>query len=259
MTQTLRSLQPENKLPDCVLMKLHSEPVQPSKTTALGFQLAESAPRRPIEQIDLKLTIRFNKARIKCPGAMVEFGLKRGELILQLENGKIPLEKIALKAEFAKVLEVEEQEEKGGGAEAGLSVTFGTQTTISPSGKIAGASKATSKTKRVVSQVTNRGTEERPSWEFQASREHVILLGQLTEEEIGIVEVTGDPCCLTATFCIQNQSDIYLFDSSGIFGSGIFGAKNLSRNKTALAAREFFLRFIAPKLQPYLSRVEGEL
>ena len=253
MTQTLSSLQPENKLPDCVLMKLHSEPVQPANP-ALGFQAVESAPKTPTKQIDLKLTIRFNKARIKCPGAMVEFGLKRGELILQLENGKIPLEKIALKAEFAKVLEVEEQEEKGGGAEAGLSVTFGTQTTISPSGKIAGASKATSKTKRVVSQVTNRGTEERPSWEFQASREHVILLGQLTEEAIGIVEVMGDPCFLTATFCIQNQSDIHLFDSSGLIAG-----KNLSRNKTAWAAREFFLRFIAPKLQPYLSKVEGEL
>ena len=113
MTQTLRSLQPENKRPGCVLMKLHSEPVEPAKAAALGFQVVESAPRTPIEQIDLKLTIRFNKATIKCLAGMIEFGLKRGELTLQLKNGRIPLEKIALKAEFAKVLEVEEQEEKG--------------------------------------------------------------------------------------------------------------------------------------------------
>ena len=256
MTQTLRSLQPENKLPDCVFMKLHSEPVQTSKAAALGFQLAESAPRTPIEQIDLKLTIRFNKATIKCPGGMIEFGLKRGELTLQLENGKIPLEKIALKAEFAKALEVEEQEEKGRGAEAALSVTFGTQTAISPSGKIAGAGKATSKIKRLISQVHNHGTEERPRWTFEAFVDRVqpILEGNFTEEFLGTLEVTGTPCSLTATFRCQNQSDIHLFDSSGLIAG-----KNLSRNKTAWAAREFFLRFIAPKLQPYLSRVEGEL
>ena len=248
MTQTLSSLQPENKLPDCVFMKLHSESVQTSKDDALGFQVVESAPKTSTKQIDLRLTIRFNKATIKCPGGMVEFGLKRGELTLQIENGKIPLEKIALKAEFAKALEVEEQEEKGRETEAAIAVAGGLKTKD--------ASKIASKTKRVVSQVTNRGTEEQPRWEFrvQASREHLILLGQLTEEAIGTLEVTGDPCSLIATFCIQNQSDIHLFDSSGLISG-----KNLSRNKTAWAAREFFLRFIAPKLQPYLSRVEGEL
>lgn len=159
-----------------------------------------------------------------------------------------PLEKVALKANFAKALEVEEQEEKGLEREVTVAMTGGVK------GK--DASKATSKVKRLVSQVHNRGTEERPSWEFQvqASREHLILLGQLTEEAIGTLEVTGDPCSLTATFCIQNQSDIHLFDSSGLIAG-----KNLSRNKTAWAAREFFLRFVAPKLQPHLSRVEGQL
>ena len=248
MTQTLRSLQPENKLPDCVLMKLHSEPVQTSEAAALGFQLAESAPKTPIEQIDLKLTIRFNKATIKCPGGTIEFGLKRGELTLQLKNGKIPLEKVALKAEFAKALEVEEQEEKGRETEAAIAVAGGLKTKD--------ASKIASKTKRVVSQVTNRGTEERPRWTFEAFVDRVqpILEGNFTEEFLGTLEVTGTPCSLTATFRCQNQSDIHLFDSSGLIAG-----KNLSRNKTAWAAREFFLRFIAPKLQPYLSRVEGEL
>ena len=93
--------------------------------------------------------------------------------------------------------------------------------------------------------------EEFQEFQVQASREHLILLGQLTKEAICILEVTGTPCSLTATFCIQNQSDIYLFDSSGLIAG-----KNLSRNKTAWLTREFFLRFIAPKLQPYLSRVE---
>ena len=250
MTQALLSqLKSENRVPDCVFMKLHSEPVQPAKAAVLWFQLVEPASTTlPIEQFDLKLTIRFNKATIKCPGGMIEFGLKRGELTLQLENGKIPLEKVALKAEFVKALEVEEQEEQGLEREVTVAMTGGVK------GK--DASKATSKIKRLVSQVHNRGIEEQPSWEFrvQASREHLILLGQLTEEAIGTLEVTGDPCSLIATFCVQNQSDIHLFNSSGLISG-----KNLSRNKTAWAARELFLRFIAPKLQPYLSRVEGKL
>ena len=179
---------------------------------------------------------------------MIEFGLKRGELTLQLKNGRIPLEKIALKAEFAKVLEVEEQEEKGLEREITVAMTGGVK------GK--DASKATSKIKRLVSQVHNRGTEEQPSWTFEACVDRIqpILEGNLTEELLGTLEVTGTPCSLTATFCIQNQSDIHLFDSSGLIAG-----KNLSRNKTAWATRELFLRLIASKLQPYLSKVEGEL
>jgi hypothetical protein len=201
-----------------------------------------------IEQLDLKLTIRFGKQTIKAPGGTIEFGLKRGELALQLENGKIPLEKVALKAEFAKALEVEEQLEKGRESEAAIAVAAGVKTKDTD--------KVARKIKQVVPQVTNRGTEEQPIWEFQvqASQERLILLGQLTEEAIGILEITGTPCSLVATFCIQNQSDIYLLDSTGLIAG-----RNLSHNKTAWATREFFLRFIAPQLQPHLSRVEGAL
>ena len=80
------------------------------------------------------------------------------------------------------------------------------------------------------------------------------LTGQLTETPLGTLEVIGKPCGVEATFAVQSQNDIELFDSAGLLK-----AKHLSRNKTAWATREFFLRFIAPKLQPYLSRVEGQL
>lgn len=230
-------------------MKLHSTPVQSPNGTAIGFQPAKPSPTPPpAEQIDLKLTIRFGKQTIKVPGGTVEFGLRRGELALQIENGKIPLEKVKLKSEFATVLEVEEQTEKARESEAAIAVAAGLKTKD--------ANKVSSKTKRLVSQVINRGTEEAPCWEFQVhlSPEHRILLGQLTEEPLGTLEVRESPCSLTATFTIQQQSDIHLFDASGLIAG-----KNLSRNKTAWATREFFLHLIAAKLRPHLSRVERVL
>jgi hypothetical protein len=244
-----RPLEPKNTLPDCVFIKLHCAPVRSPNGAALGFQMATAAPAVPcVDPIAVKVTIRFGKQAIKVPGGVVEFGLRRGELALKLENGKMPLEKVALKADFAKVLEVEEQTERGRESEAAIAVAAGVKTKD--------ASKTASKTKRLVSQVHNRGTEEQPIWEFQAhsSQDQPILLGNLTEEPLGQLAVEGSPCAVVATFTIQRQSDIHLFDSSGLIAG-----KNLSRNKTAWLTREFFLRFIAPKLQPYLSRVEGEV
>jgi hypothetical protein len=243
-----KPLNTENNFPDCVFLKLHSTPVKAPSTTEMGFQVAPTVVCPPINRTDLKITIRFGKQAIKSPGGQVEFGLKRGALMLKLENSRMPLETVALKAEFAKALEVEEQQEKGRTSEANVTLTGGIRATDT--------NKITSKTKRFAHQVANRGTEEAPIWEFQAqlSPEHLILLGHLTEEPLGILEHNDNSCALTATFSIQNQNDIHLFDSNGIIAG-----KNLSRNKTALLTREFFLRFIAPKLQPYLSQVEGQL
>ncbi|UBF27488.1 hypothetical protein K9N68_05960 [Kovacikia minuta CCNUW1] len=201
-----------------------------------------------VEQIDLKLTIRFGKQIIKFPGGTVEFGLKRGELALRFWNGKMPMEKVQLKFDFLKALEVEDQREYGQELEGVIAVA--------PGVKIKDANKLSSKTKRSVSQVHNRGTEEQPVWEFQAhsSQDPPILLGQLTREHLGTVEMAGTPCSCTAIFTIRNQNDLYLFDASGLISG-----KNLSRNQLALIERKFFLRFIAPKLQPHLSQVEEVL
>lgn len=238
---------PENRFPDCVFMKLHSEPVRSQKRSVLGL-LPQSATKSPqLKQVDLKLTIRFGKQTIQCPGGTVQFGLKRGELKLKLENSRIPLEKIGLKASFAKTVEVEEQQEKGRESEATLAVAGGVKTK--------NTGKTATKSKFMLDRVTNHGLEEEPAWEFEGQGgAEPVLQGQLTEELLGTIELMGHPCCLRATFEIRGRSDIHLFDSDGLLR-----AKNLSRNKTAWATQEFFLRFIAPKLQPHISQVEGHL
>lgn len=211
--------------------------------------MAEAASTTPaMEPINLKLTIRFGKQTITYPGGTVQFGLKRGELTLRIGNGRMPLEKVQLKADFTKALEVEDQREQGRESEAAIAVAPGLKTKD--------ASRRTIKTKQFVSQVHNRGTEEQPIWEFTAhpSQEPPILLGQLTEEPLGTVEGEETPCSCTATFSVRNQSDLHLFDMSGLIST-----KDLSRNRLAWIERVFFLHFIAPKLQPHLSQVKGNL
>jgi hypothetical protein len=234
----------ENPFPDCVPMKLHSAPVELEKASALVLPgTAPVAAAASTEEISLKLTIRLYKQTIKAPGGEVEFGIKRGELNLKLTNGKIPLEKMGLKTPFELEIEVEEQREKGRESEATIAVAAGVKTKD--------ASKTSTKIKSKAYRVANWGPEENPIWEFSMEPH---LRGQLTEEPLGTVERNGQPCSVEATFAVRSQADIHLFDAAGLLK-----AKNLSRNKTGLLTREFFLRFITPKLQPYLSRVEGQL
>jgi hypothetical protein len=233
----------ENRFSDCVLMKLHYTPVEPEQSAALVLLPVGRPIASPTGKMQLNLTIRFYKQTINLPGGQVQFGLRRGELDLKLINGRIPLEKMGLVAAFELEVEVEEQQEKGRESEASIAVAGGIKTKD--------ASRSTIKTKSKRSRVANRGTEENPIWEFSMEP---TLSGRLAEEPLGIVEFNGLPCSIDATFSVRSQSDIYLFDVAGLLKT-----KNLSRNKTAWATREFFLRFIAPKLQPHLSRVEGQL
>jgi hypothetical protein len=55
---------------------------------------------------------------------------------------------------------------------------------------------------------------------------------------------------IEATFEVRGQQDIFLAEAEGLWD------KNLGRNKLAVLERELFLRFIAPKLKPYLSFTE---
>ena len=68
-----------------------------------------------------------------------------------------------------------------------------------------------------------------------------------------MVEIDARPCDVEASFTARGQRDIALTEG------WVLWAKDIVRNKTALLEREFYLRYIAPKLQPCLSRVEGQL
>lgn len=237
-------LEPLNQFPDCVFMKLHTL-TQPEALPPILIS-ASKQQNTTTKNIDLKLTIRFGEQEIKAPGGCVRFGLKRGNLKLGLENCKIPLETMGLIARFENEIELEVQQENGKEAEV--------HAAAASSMKFKGTNKKSTKSKYRTCQCHTQGTEIEPVWVFQAKTEEPILKGQITEERLGKVEIITKPCAVKAKFEVRGQRDLYLSESEGLFG-----AKNLSRNRTALFTRHFFLQFIESKLQPYLSQVEVRL
>lgn len=253
----IAQLKPLDRFPSCVSIRLHSTPV-PHEESSRSV-LISTTPQQPVVlETDLSLTIRFGEQEIKVPGGQVWFGLKRGQLRLKLENGRIPLEKVALIAPLELAIEVEDQQESGASGELNLSLTGVFQPDPAAMGSGVGVkggftSKKGTKVKHKVHQCINGGTEVEPNWIFESKVEEQILVGQRTQEKLGTVEISTNPCQVKATFEVSGQVDIRLTRASGLWVSDI------GRNKAALIERLFFLRFIAPKLQPYLSQVEVQL
>jgi len=222
--------QPRNSFPDCVFVKLHSQP-----------QAASQIPG----EVELHLTIRFGEQIIKLPnGAQVVFGLKRGELKLKLSQCRMPLEKMGLTAPFQVEIEVEEQYQEGSGKEASLSKDLGI--------KLTGSSSSTDKVQYKIYQVWSKGTEVEPVWVF-AAQVQSLLSGGLQQERLGSVAVEGNPCMVAATFEVSQQTDICLIEPEDMLPN------RLSFNKQRHIRREFFRTIIAPKFQQPLSQVEHQL
>lgn len=189
-----------NHFPNCVFMRLHCTPIQPEQASSPFLRFLKSTFKLPIitvKQTELKLTIRFGAQAIKVPGGQIRFGLKRGELKLEIEKSRIPLEKMALIAEFATVIESEVQQERGKEAEANLAVAA--------SFKTKEVGKTADKLKYNTYQVFTEGTETKPVWVFEAKTKSPILSGQRTEEKMGTVEITSQPCHVKATFEVRGQ------------------------------------------------------
>lgn len=238
-------LEGENKFPNCVFIKLHKRLAQPEETNSSPIVVTATRPS-PTRPTVLKLTLRFGEHSIEIPGGLVKFGLKRGQLQLKLTNGKIPIETMGLTRPFEVVIETEVQQERGRETEANLAMAAGL--------KSKDVGKTTNKQKCSTYQVSTQGTEEEPVWVFEAKTQEPILRGQLTEETLGVIQATAEECHIEATFAVNGQNDLCLLNSEGLLR-----AKNLSRNKTALLTREFLSRYIAPKLHPHLSKLEGTL
>lgn len=237
----------ENFFPDCVFLKLHGDNVKPENISQLieVSQAQTASALSKIFPIELKVTLRFGRALIKVPGGQVRVGLRRGNLKLKLINGKMPVEKMKLVAHFCKTVKHQDTNEKGLNIEGNLTISGGIKT-----GKI---DKRTHTSIYDEYTFDNGGTEEQPLWSFEAKAgDPPILKGQLIEEPLGTVKKSGTPCTIEASFTAPFQRDLWLE------GEGLW-AKDLSRNKLAVIERAFFLRIIQPKLDPHLSKAEGEL
>lgn len=234
----------ENRFPDCLSMKLAGTPVETDNSSeSVVITLHSQEKQNQAEKIDLHLTIRFGEHREQLLGGSVTFGLKGGELKLKLENGKVPLESIELTDEFQVAVEIQTQQEKSSEKQGG------TQIAINPN--ITAATKEAQKTAKTVKskayQVRTKGLEDAPVWVFEVKTGDPVLQGLLKNAKLGILKVTGKPCCVEATFEVSMR-DLHL-TAEGLW------PKDISRNKLAVLERAIVQRVLEPKLKPYLSRV----
>ncbi|AFY68798.1 hypothetical protein Pse7367_0488 [Thalassoporum mexicanum PCC 7367] len=217
-----------DRFPSCVSMRLHCDAIESEKE---GF-----------DRLDLQLTIRFGEHTEEILGGTVTIALKRGDLKLKIEDGRVPLDDLQLTAEFEEYIEYEEAQE------------IGTEVKGSVSAKDVGieakeTGKRSRKSQSKYYQVHTAGTETEPIWRF-IDQTGKYLHRMLKKTTIGIVHAESNPCQIAARFTVSGVGDIYLVKASGLW------PKNISRNKFAQLERFLVGLILQEKLQPHLSYVE---
>jgi hypothetical protein len=223
-----------NRFESCVSMNLHHE---------LNAVTGSSG------EVDLKITIRFGRQRLKVRDKHFLLGLRRGELHLEITNGKIPLDNVGLTAPFEREIEVEAQQERGDGVEVNVAMA-GSLKTIDNS-------KTSDKVKYKRWRVPSGGSETSLSWFFNEIFECGLLEGLLSQERLGTIDSITKPCSVYVTFGVSRQSDLNIEEIEDVLED--VPAKTLSRNKERLKQREAYVRLIEKNMQPYLSRVRQSL
>jgi hypothetical protein len=238
---TMSEFPETNRYPDIVCLKLsaHLSELRWAFLKTVFF-------KRQIHSVDLKLTLRFGTQTIRSKLGSVRVGLKRGRLRLTLKNARMPLEEMGLVYPFAMTVDVERQKVRGHEYEGTVSAAPGVKTKD--------ANQQTDKVKYQAQKVYNRGSEIEPTWTFEANPlESPYLLGQLTENLLGKVEINSKPAFVFADFTFSGQRDLHLEGEGGLW------PKDLARDNLAVIERLFFRMFIEPKLQPFLSQIEFQL
>lgn len=239
-----------NKFPSCVLLKLNGDYCKQTtdhraKQLHSLFSKAHQNQKNLKDLLSLNLSIRFGEESVKVAGGAIRFGLKRGELKLELLNAIVPIESQGLTTPFQHETTLEVQRDRSTEIEGGISFS----SIASLAAKAKGSNKRTEKLTCKTYSVSTGGSESNPVWTFEANHEY-ILKGQISNVALGNAILSKLPFSIIATFQIRGQQDILLTEAEGLWD------RNIGRNKLAVLEREFFLRFISPKLKPFLSFVE---
>jgi hypothetical protein len=223
-----------DRFPGCLRMDLEIQSIQ---------------SEQPFKQVDLVLHIRFGEHQEEIKRGTVTFGLKRGQLKVQLTNGQVPLKNYKLKNDFQTVIEKEIQAETGTGKQSGVQL-------VAKNPGLTASSQATTKTSDKVKyqeyQVTTRGDDNTPTWIFEVKTDKEVLEGLLQNTTLATIDVQGKSCSLIATFEITKPQDICITDAQ------LLWVKNISDKKKKIIAAKVRRLFLEQKLEPisYLSRVE---
>ncbi|MDY6785471.1 MAG: hypothetical protein SW833_23465 [Cyanobacteriota bacterium] len=201
------------------------------------------------------LTISFNEQwqelRFKnLSSGRVKFGIRGGELILELTNGKIPYGSRSFNDPMSLSADLEVETAQGQESQSSVG---GSWSSDKPGVTAKQDSKRTDSRKekfqKTTSYISTKGSEERPTWVFEAGQDEPVLKGTLSEEKLATMEIVGHPYKITATFEIS-RGDVRFTEGEGIW------LRNLMPNKRALFEGEIIKWLLDRKLKPYLSKVE---
>ncbi|WP_139240688.1 hypothetical protein [Geitlerinema sp. PCC 9228] len=231
--------EPENKCSDCLFMRLTGTPVR----SLWPWQ----------KLIELNLTLAFGEQSQKLPAGEVSFGIKAGELRLTLKNGFIPYRKRELNNDIFELSIPKERQTSKSGKKKGS-----VKASAANSGELKGETIASreditetkDKFKFRSPQITTKGSEENPAWEFEIKTGEPCIKGDIQNKKLAtvIVKEQRQPCEIEATFQVSGR-DIYISKGEGLWPS------HITNRKTAIIEKYFiYYCKIKPKIKPYLSK-----
>lgn len=218
----------ENRFPDCVHMDLVVNPLDTDEG----------------RKIQLFLTINFNLESVdtETKFGIIEFGLRRGELRIKLDNGKVPYEF----RELTGTLEPSIKKEREVQEHAKL------QKDMNASKPRLSQEKTSSKkdSYQILScQITTKGSENNPAWVFETVTGEPILKGLLSKRLLGIVnKIESKPSIIEATFSVPFPKDLHITHATNSL------TRFLSQNKLKIIRAQFAKWFFETQLEPYLCR-----
>lgn len=235
------TLQPscKNFYPNCVSLKLHVD----SGESGAGKALEN---RRFL----INLTIVFGEEQeIEFPGIFksgflkgkLTFGLRKGWLKLSLDGCCLPLENVHLEKPLKIFLEQEIEQEISGEAEIGASIIPTSNPDNSSRIGIKGSRKRVEKFRFDLFQIRKVGSEQMPTWIFEALPPEPTLQGSLKSKTLGEFIFLDKASRIEAVFCSRAE-DIRI--TWGEIGS----TKNISRNKIALIERAIAMKYLAQEI-----------
>lgn len=205
-------------------------------------------PNETSQQVNLLLTINFNEDWEELfQGLHVKFGLKGGELKLDLKNCQSRY-RDRRGRRISEEVTVEIVDQRGG--EHGGSISVQELPRFSANYSVKKTSGESYKFQRIFDLITTKGSEEQPVWVFETTAGESILKGMLEGLKIATLRVTQIPYQVVTTFEVTKH-DLYLTGARGLWFPD-----NIGRNRWAVLERAIATHILEHRVKPYISRVE---
>ena len=200
--------------------------IPPVQKNLLCIEFELSSKRVSANEMTLLLTLDVFPQPISTPFGEIEVALRRFQLELNIENGRMPIRsrkpRRKLATEVKKTVTVSRSAALKLGRSDESSATGGFSvkgpmigTTIKTSDQASDEQSGSLGTQFVRSdcQLVAGGFEDFPIWYFRDEEERNALHGGVKDEDLGVLEILGTPCKLSAEVTATNK-DVLIFGRS---------------------------------------------